>query len=156
MNFLVASSSTCHALYVLEDFNFSKDFKFNLAKPLAILKLINSKDRLSLYLRTFLSLEIIIIYARLMNIKRECFDRSVGVSNFGIQHLKGLEEAGLPTPSVNQIELHPFCKREKLVDYCREKNIAVMGYCPLARGQKFDDPDLKAMAKRYGPNGFVF
>ena len=74
--------------------------------------------------------------------------RSVGVSNFGIQHLKGLEEAGLPTPSVNQIELHPFMKREEVVKYCREKGIAVMGWSPLARSKKNDDPDLVRISKK--------
>ncbi|ESO10943.1 hypothetical protein HELRODRAFT_72081 [Helobdella robusta] len=88
-------------------------------------------------------------YKALLELKGQGLIKSVGVSNFGIQHLKGLEEAGLPTPSINQIELHPFCRREKLVDYCREKGICVMGYCPLARGKCFNDPDLINMAKEH-------
>lgn len=74
--------------------------------------------------------------------------RSVGVSNFGIQHLEGLKAASLPPPSVNQIELHPFCKKPELVQYCRDHNIGVMGYCPLARCQKDNDPDLISIAKK--------
>ncbi|ESO10949.1 hypothetical protein HELRODRAFT_167463 [Helobdella robusta] len=88
-------------------------------------------------------------YKALLDLKKEGLIKSVGVSNFGIQHLKGLEEAGLPTPSINQIELHPFCKREKLVNYCREKGICVMGYCPIARGKCFNDPDLINIAKEH-------
>ncbi|KAJ9127386.1 hypothetical protein QFC24_000793 [Naganishia onofrii] len=30
--------------------------------------------------------------------------RAIGVSNFGVNHLRQLEEAGLPAPAVNQIE----------------------------------------------------
>jgi len=77
----------------------------------------------------------------------DCFNRSVGVSNFGIHHLKGLEEAGLPTPSVNQIELHPFLKREDLVKYCKDKGITLMAWAPLARSKKNDDPDLVRISK---------
>ena len=74
---------------------------------------------------------------------------SVGVSNFGIQHLKGLAESGLPTPSVNQIELHPFMKREELVKYCRDQGIVVMGFSPLARAKRNDDPDLIRISKKF-------
>ena len=70
------------------------------------------------------------------------------MSNFGIQHLKGLKEVGLPTPSVNQIELHPWMRRDELVNYCREEGITVMGYSPMAKGQRFDDPSIIELAKK--------
>lgn len=37
--------------------------------------------------------------------------RHAGVSNWNVHHLKELEEEGLPSPSVNQIELHPWCQQ---------------------------------------------
>ena len=78
--------------------------------------------------------------------------RSVGVSNFGIHHLEGLKAAGLPAPSVNQVELHPWQNQLKrpLVEYCQNNNIAVMGYCPLARNilNKAEDQTVIEMAKR--------
>jgi len=76
--------------------------------------------------------------------------RSVGVSNFGVHHLEGLRKAGRPTPSVNQIELHPQMRRQDIVDYCRQHNIAVMGYSPLAKGQRLTDKKLTALASKYG------
>ena len=51
-------------------------------------------------------------------------------------------------PSVNQIELNPFWRLEDIVNHCTEKGIAVMGYCPLFRGRKNDDPLLVEMASR--------
>lgn len=81
-------------------------------------------------------------------ILHKLFYRSVGVSNFEIQHLEGLKKAGLPTPSVNQIELHPFQRRDRLVHYCKDHDIAIMGYSPLARALKFDDPELIDLAKK--------
>jgi len=82
--------------------------------------------------------------------------RSVGVSNFGVQHLEGLREAGLPAPSVNQFELHPFSRLAHIVEYCRKTGTAVMGYSPIAQGKKMDDPDLIRISQRYvGPNVFL-
>ena len=76
------------------------------------------------------------------------FGRSVGVSNFGVQHLEGLKKAGLPAPSVNQIELHPWMRREELVNYCRQEGITVMGYSPMAKGKRFDDTSINELAKK--------
>lgn len=41
--------------------------------------------------------------------------KHVGVSNWGVKHLKVLEEEMLEMPSVNQIELHPWCQQ---VSFC--------------------------------------
>lgn len=68
------------------------------------------------------------------------------MSNFGIQHLEGLKNAGLEAPSVNQIELHPWQRKREIVKYCGENGITLMGYSPLARCQHDDDPDLIALA----------
>ena len=35
---------------------------------------------------------------------------------------------------VNQIELHPWQRKEDIVEYCRKNGIAVMGYSPLTKG----------------------
>jgi len=75
--------------------------------------------------------------------------RSVGVSNFGVHHLEGLRKAGRPTPSVNQIELHTQMRRQDIVDYCRQHGIAVMGYSPLAKGQRMNDKKSAAVASKY-------
>ncbi|KAK6166673.1 hypothetical protein SNE40_023312 [Patella caerulea] len=87
------------------------------------------------------------MYKAMLEFKQQGLVRSVGVSNFGIHHIQGLLDAGMPTPSVNQIEFHPWMKRPKLVDFCREKNIVVVGYCPIVRQQKFDDPDVVRLSK---------
>jgi diketogulonate reductase-like aldo/keto reductase len=88
-------------------------------------------------------------YKALLDLKSKGLIKSAGVSNFGIQHLKGFEEANLPPPSVNQIELHPFMKKEDIVKYCRKQNVAVMGYSPLARAKKHSDTDLIRIAEQH-------
>jgi len=77
-----------------------------------------------------------------------CCYRSVGVSNFGVEHLEGLRKAGRPAPSVNQIELHPLMRKPEVVNYCNEHGIVVMGYSPLAKGKKMDDTGLNEIAAR--------
>ncbi|KAI0942210.1 hypothetical protein AcW1_002894 [Taiwanofungus camphoratus] len=74
--------------------------------------------------------------------------RTVGVSNYGVKHLEEIREAGLDTPAVNQIELHPFCQQRPIVDYCNEKGIVVQAYCPLVRGE-FGNPVLQEVAQKY-------
>jgi len=73
-----------------------------------------------------------------VELKEQGLTKSIGVSNFNIQHLEAMRAAGLEIPAVNQFELHPWNQYKETVRYCRENNIAVMGYCPLARGHFFD------------------
>ncbi|GLB45288.1 putative aldo keto reductase [Lyophyllum shimeji] len=72
--------------------------------------------------------------------------RSIGVSNYSVKHLEEILEAGLPAPTVNQIELHPFCQQKPIVDYCKANGIAIQAYCPLVRG-KFDNPVIQEISK---------
>ncbi|XP_076088898.1 putative oxidoreductase YtbE [Mytilus galloprovincialis] len=74
---------------------------------------------------------------------------SVGVSNFNIHHLEGLGNAGLPTPSVNQIELHPWLQPREIIDYCKKYNITVMGYSPLVKSKMLKNQQICDLAKRY-------
>lgn len=94
--------------------------------------------------------KIVETYNEMLKLKEERKIRSVGVSNFGVQHLDELAAAGLPMPSVNQIELHPWQRQEAVVKYCRLNGIAVMGYSPLTKAKKLDDPQITAMARKYG------
>lgn len=77
--------------------------------------------------------------------------KSIGVSNYGIKHLKEL--FAYPDlkikPAVNQIELHPWLTRTELVSFCFENKIVVEAYSPLVKGKKFDDPLLLQLAKKY-------
>ncbi|XP_005300939.2 uncharacterized oxidoreductase ZK1290.5-like isoform X4 [Chrysemys picta bellii] len=76
--------------------------------------------------------------------------RSIGVSNFLINHLEQLKEDCKITPHVNQVEYHPFQRPQELVDYCRGRNIIFEGYCPLAKGEALTHPNIIQLAKKYG------
>jgi diketogulonate reductase-like aldo/keto reductase len=74
--------------------------------------------------------------------------RSIGVSNFCPSCLKGLKE---PVPSVNQIQWHVGMgpDPEGLMSYCKEKNIVVQAYSPLAGGEVVTDQLCSTVGTRY-------
>lgn len=77
--------------------------------------------------------------------------RSIGVSNFGVKHLEDLL-ARKPkyVPSVDQVDLHPFMTRDKLVEYCEAQGIVLEAWAPLVRGERFKHPDIVRLAEKYG------
>lgn len=87
-------------------------------------------------------------YEALHELKSQGLIRSVGVSNFGVDHLEALKSHGLPIPSNNQIELHPWQQKRDIVKYCRREGITVTSYSPLTKGQRIDDPLISKIAKQ--------
>jgi len=81
--------------------------------------------------------------------KRLGIVRSIGVSNFGAGHIEHLLENAKVVPAVNQIEIHPFCQRQDLVDLCDKYGIRIEAYSPLARGNKLEDPTIRRIANKY-------
>ncbi len=76
--------------------------------------------------------------------------RHIGVANFTVALLD--EAAGLSAnPLVcNQIEHHPFLGQDRVLAACRRHGIAVVSYCPLARGSElFTAPPVAAAATRH-------
>ena len=76
--------------------------------------------------------------------------KHIGVSNWGIKHLKELEGYASIFPVVNQIEVNPWKRMDELVAYCQSKNIIVECYSPLTLGKKLKDPELIALGEKYG------
>ena len=81
--------------------------------------------------------------------------RAIGVSNFTIGHLRQLmDDVPEPErrPTVNQVEIHPYCRDPELETFCRERGIVVTAYAPFASGAfgLLQDPALAAIAERHG------
>ncbi len=57
--------------------------------------------------------------------------KNIGVSNWGINHLEEILQKGLPLPSANQIEIHPWSQKLELVSYLKEKGIDIIAYSSL-------------------------
>lgn len=75
--------------------------------------------------------------------------RAIGVSNYTIQHLKGLLDAFTTKPVVNQVEFSPFLYQKDLLNFCKKHNIYVEAYCPLTRAEKLKNPAMKNIGEKY-------
>ncbi|KAI4183829.1 MAG: hypothetical protein L6R41_005167 [Letrouitia leprolyta] len=86
--------------------------------------------------------------------------RSIGVSNYGVHHLNELESyiKELETQngsgkggeiSVGQWELHPWLTRPDIVEWCQKRGVVIQAYCPIVRGERFKEPILQPLVKKY-------
>lgn len=75
--------------------------------------------------------------------------KSIGVSNFHIHDLEMLKKVSDVVPAVNQVEFHPLFNQPELLSYCRENNIAVQAYAPLARGAYLHSQLLLEIGRKY-------
>ena len=57
--------------------------------------------------------------------------KHIGVSNWGINHIEELVDKDYPLPAANQIELHPWSQKPKLVSYLENKKIEIIAYSSL-------------------------
>lgn len=76
--------------------------------------------------------------------------RSIGVSNFQIEHLERIIDATGVMPAVNQIELHPRLQQPELRHFHAEHGIATEAWSPLGKGQFLDDPVIEEIASGHG------
>jgi len=76
--------------------------------------------------------------------------RSIGVSNYTIQHLTELLEDADVVPMVNQVEFSPFLYQKQLLDYCKKNKIQVEAYSPLTQGAKLNHSTIQQIAKKHG------
>jgi diketogulonate reductase-like aldo/keto reductase len=74
--------------------------------------------------------------------------KMIGISNFEIEDMAYFEKnPDVVQPMVNQIEVTPFNTKEKLVDYCKKKNIIIEAHTSLTRGEKLGHPIIVEIAK---------
>lgn len=89
--------------------------------------------------------------------------KSIGISNFSVKKIQDLLKYAKIKPAVNQVELHPYFRNEKLHKFCDEQNIHLTAYSPLGtpdsaalqnRGDQtphlMSDPEVKKIADKHG------
>ena len=75
--------------------------------------------------------------------------RSIGVSNYTQRHLEEMKEYANYMPVVNQVELHIFLQQHELLEYCKQHDIVVEAYSPLAHAHKMDNQVIADIAKKH-------
>ena len=80
--------------------------------------------------------------------------KSIGVSNFLVEHLEAVLEIAEIVPAINQLEYHPYLQREKVVSFAKSKGITIAAVGPLSPIRKAKsgplDPLLERLARKYG------
>lgn len=78
--------------------------------------------------------------------------RAIGVCSFYPDRLADLIAFNEVTPAVNQVETNIFFQQGKAQEVMREKGVQMESWAPFAegRGNLFENPVLKCIAKKYG------
>ena len=76
--------------------------------------------------------------------------RSIGVANFEQPDIDSLLAGCTICPVVNQLLVHISNTPHDLIAYSEEKGMKVQAYSPIAHGQILKNPELVAVAERYG------
>jgi diketogulonate reductase-like aldo/keto reductase len=85
--------------------------------------------------------------------------RSIGVSNFMVEHLRTLLDRATVVPAVNQIECHPYFQQRDVQDFGAEHGIVTQAWSPIggvtfyrdgSHGSTLDDPVIADIAEAHG------
>jgi diketogulonate reductase-like aldo/keto reductase len=80
----------------------------------------------------------------LCKVKRNGLARHIGVSNFTVALIEQALKITSEPLVCDQVECHPFLDQSKVIAACREHDMAVVAYSPIARGTARND---KVLAK---------
>lgn len=76
--------------------------------------------------------------------------KAIGVSNFLIDDLENLIAHCEIKPMVNQLLIHIGNTPMELINFCKQQNIVVEAYSPIAHGEALKNETIVAMAQQYG------
>lgn len=75
---------------------------------------------------------------------------AIGVSNFLETDLEPLMASANVAPMVNQVLAHVGNMPNRLIDFCRERDIVVEGYSPFGHGNVLGNDTIAAVARKHG------
>jgi len=87
--------------------------------------------------------------------------KTIGVCNWSIKQLEELMSTATIKPAINQVEVHPYFRQEKLISFCKSNDIHVTAYSPLGTRDSIkpellsqvqillNDPVLNSIATKY-------
>ena len=125
-----------------ENFNKSLDQSLkNLQLPFVDLLLIhwNNKD-----------IPLKLSVGALNKAKRDGKTKHIGVANFTTALLDEAWSVTSEPLVCNQIEVHPFINQDKVIAASKKKGMAVVAYCPIARGKAPGNDVLERIGKAHG------
>ncbi|GLV32462.1 uncharacterized protein CBL_00828 [Carabus blaptoides fortunei] len=87
--------------------------------------------------------------------------RSIGLSNFNSDQIDRILANSQIAPVNNQVECNPNLNQKKLIEFCRQREIIVTGFCPLGRPAQttgiegkpqssIQEPRIAEIGQKYG------
>lgn len=88
--------------------------------------------------------------AALCKVKRAGKAKHIGVANFNVAMIEEAAKAATEPLACLQIEVHPYLDQTKVIAAARKHGMAVVAYCPLARGKVPGDEVLARIGRAHG------
>lgn len=79
--------------------------------------------------------------------------RSIGLSDIGLEQLKGIVGIARIKPAVVQVEAHPYLPEWELLDFCQRHGIVLLAFAPLGHAMEprlTQDPVIARIAQEIG------
>jgi len=78
--------------------------------------------------------------------------KAIGVCNFQPDRIMDLIVHNKVTPSINQLETHPFCQQIETQKFLQANNVQIQSWGPFSEGRNnlFDNVVLKSVGVKYG------
>lgn len=76
--------------------------------------------------------------------------RKIGISNFNTDQMERAQELSEAELFTNQVEYHPFLGQDEVLEKCREMDMMLTAYSPLARGEVLGNMVLDRIGQKYG------
>lgn len=76
--------------------------------------------------------------------------RNIGVSNFTAEQIDEAQDLSDESLMTDQVEYHPFLDQSEVLEKCREHDMMLTAYSPLARGDVVGNRTLKEIGESYG------
>lgn len=91
-------------------------------------------------------------YKEMEKLYHEGYVRALGVANCHQHHLQAILDNCDIVPAVDQFEIHPLFTQKPLIEFCRNHDIQVQAYTPLARNDDRLTKNLilRGLAEKYG------
>ena len=87
--------------------------------------------------------------AALGRVKQAGLAKHIGVANFNVAMIEEAQKLAGGELAVLQIEVHPYLDQAKVIAAARKAGMAVVGYCPLARGKVPGDETLQRIGRAH-------
>ena len=89
------------------------------------------------------------VWRALETVYKEGKVKAIGVSNFLQDDLENILNSCEVKPMVNQILTHVSNTKKELITFCKEHDILVEAYSPIAHGAALENEELQKMAQKY-------